>query len=243
MPANTWTPTALRSEARPWQGSGWRAVEAQHKVSTMALAHGSLRDQALLEDILEEAKPPLPKSAEGLHWLLSTPFRYAPLRGGSRFRSRGEPGVFYGAEDRKTACAEVGYWRWKFWVDSAGLRQESKSVQLTLFEFHAKTAHAVDLSQPPLSADHAIWTHPANYEATQQLATSAREAGIELIRYESARNPRGICLALMTAQTFRNVKRPWRNNQQTWTLHIQPPGLLTWQRELENESFSFEFGA
>ena len=241
MPANTWTPTALQSEARPWHGAGWRAVEAQHKVSTMALTHGNLADQAMLENILEQAKPALPKAAVGLHWLLSTPFRYSPLRGGSRFRTRGEPGVFYGAEDRKTACAEVGYWRWKFWMESAGLREKSKSVQLTLFEFHAKTAHALDLLQPPLSADRALWTHSSSYDATQQLAASARKAEIDMIRYESARNTGGVCLALMTPQVFRNVRRPWRSNQQTWTLHIQPPGLVTWQRELENESFSFEF--
>ena len=126
-------------------------------------------------------------------------------------------------------------------MESAGLREKSKSVQLTLFEFHAKTAHALDLLQPPLSADRALWTHSSSYDATQQLATSARKAEIDMIRYESARNTGGVCLALMTPQVFRNVRRPWRSNQQTWTLHIQPPGLITWQRELENESFSFEF--
>ncbi len=241
MPANTWTPTALSSEARPWKGSGWRAVEAQHKISTMTLTHGNLNDQTVLESILEEAKPLLPEEAKGLHWLLATPFRYFPLPGGSRFRKRADPGVFYGAEDRQTACAEVGFWRWKFWMDSEGLQYQAKTVQLTLFEFHAATELAIDLSVTPLSADRELWAHPESYGATQALGLDARTAGIELIRYESVRNPGGRCLAIMTPQMFKNTKDPYRNNQQSWTLHIQPPNLITWQRELNSESFSFEF--
>ena len=79
MSADTWTPTALASEFVAWQGSGWRAVEAQHKIATMGLVHGDVSAQALLEDILDETKPRLPPEVEGLHWLLATPFRYWPL--------------------------------------------------------------------------------------------------------------------------------------------------------------------
>ena len=66
MPANTSMPTALPSEARTWTGSGWRAVEAQHRNATLGLVHGHLGNQALLEDIIEEIKPVLPAEAEGL---------------------------------------------------------------------------------------------------------------------------------------------------------------------------------
>ena len=93
MPANTSMPTALPSEARTWTGSGWRAVEAQHRNATLGLVHGHLSNQALLEDIVEEVKPVLPAEATGLHFLLSTPFRYrAPPPSGSRFRGRLDPG-------------------------------------------------------------------------------------------------------------------------------------------------------
>lgn len=91
MSANTWTPTALASEKRAWAGRGWRAVEAQHQIATMALVQGRLADQALLEEMLDAAKPPAPKATAGLHWLLSTPFRYPPPAGGSRFRRRASP--------------------------------------------------------------------------------------------------------------------------------------------------------
>ncbi|QXP82704.1 RES family NAD+ phosphorylase [Methylococcus sp. Mc7] len=241
MPANTWTPIALASESFHWQGTGWRAVEAQHRVATMHLAAGRLDDQSLLEDILDEAKLRLPAAAEGLHWLLATPFRYWPLPGGSRFRRRTDPGVFYGAEERKTACAECGYWRLRFWLDSAGLSGRSATVELTLFEFAAAADKAIDLSRPPLSSDRDAWTHPSEYAGTQALAEKAREAGIETIRYESVRDPGGFCLALLTPEVFKSAPEPFRNNQQTWNLLIQPPGRIVWQRQLERESWVFEF--
>lgn len=240
MPVTIWTHTALQSEANAWTGSGWRAVEVQHKNATLSLAHGNLGDQTTLESILDEVKPILPKEAEGLHWLLFTPFRYPTKKGGSRFRAEGEPGVFYGTEDCKTACAEVGYWRWKFWMDSDGLRGHSKTLQLTLFEFHAQTERGIDLSASPLSSNREAWMNPSDYSHTQGLAVQARLADIELIRYESVRNKGGICLAILSPNMLRGVGA-YRNNQQTWSLHIEPPSKITWQRELSGDGFSFEF--
>ena len=239
MPANTWTPTALASEARRWRGSGWRAVEAQHRVATMNLVGGEPSDQALLEDILDVAKPPLPKAARRLHWLLATPFRYRPLADGSRFRRRGDPGVFYGAEARATACAEAGYWRLRFWRDSAGLATRSATVEMSLFEFHAEAARLLDLTQAPLLNDAARWTDPQDYGATQTLAVAAREAQIEAIRYASVRHVGGHCLALLTPAVFANDA--FRHVQQTWTLRLQPPQRIVWQRHLERETFDFRF--
>ncbi len=241
MPVNTWTPTALASEARPWRGSGWRAVEAQHKIATMSLVHGSLADQALLEDILEAAKPPIPTAAIGLHWLLFTPFRYYPSTHGSRFRGKHDAGVFYGAEDRQTACAESGYWRLTMWMDSVGLANQQKSIPLTLFEFYANTKQAIDLTQPPLLQDQAIWAHPTDYSPTQQLAEHARQANIEVIRYQSVRHPAGHCLAILNPNPFKNEPEPFRNIQESWTLFIKPPHLIVWQREMTEEYFEFWF--
>ena len=53
----------------------WRVVEAQHKVSTRKLVD-TLDEQSILEDIVDEVKPPMPTGGafDGLHYLLSTPF-------------------------------------------------------------------------------------------------------------------------------------------------------------------------
>ncbi len=241
MPAITWTPTALASECRAWQGAGWRAVEAQHRVASMLLAGGRLDDQALLESILDEAKPPVPDDLRGLHWLLSTPFRYRPVGMGSRFRLPHEPGVLYGATERPTACAEAGYWRLRFWRDSTGLADRTASVDMTLFEFHGASSRLLDLSEPPLSRDRSQWIDPDHYGATQALAGVARRAAVELLRYESARYPAGHCLAVLSPAVFRAVPEPFRHEQQSWHLVLAPPATVVWQRHLDGESFSFEF--
>lgn len=243
MPASTSIPTALPSEARTWTGSGWRAVEAQYRNATLGLVNGHLSDQALLEDIIEEVKPPLPAEATGLHFLLSTPFRYrAPPPSGSRFRARLDPGVFYGAEDVRTACIELGYWRLKFWMDSEGLAATTTTISLTLFEFHGSTQAMVDLTKPPLVARRADWIDPDDYSQTQTLAAGLRQAGVEMIRSESARNgPDGRCLAILTPLVFKAIPSPFRHHQQSWNLFIQPPNLGVWQRSLNNDSFEFRY--
>ena len=238
MSATTWTPTALASESRPWAGSGWRAVEAQHQVASMRLVRGNLAGQAVLEQILDQAKPPLPKATAGLHWLLATPFRYPPLKYGSRFRRPFDPGVFYAGEDRRTACAEAGYWRLRFWLDSDGLHERTAEISLTLFQCHGKTEQSLDLTRPPLDEGHATWRHPADYSATQALAETARAAEIELLRYASARLDDGVCLAILSPAVFRGL-RAFRGRQQGWTLVILPPNKVVWQRNLGDESWEF----
>jgi len=202
-------------------------------------ARGKLDDQRLLEDILDAAKPPAASAAGDLHWLLATPFRYRPPVGGSRFRGRFDPGVFYGAQDRPTACAEAGYWRLRFFRDSAGLASASATVQLTLFEFHAATERALDLNGAAFADARAALAHPVDYTASQTLAGQAREAGIELIRYGSARLADGVCLALLTPGPFRQVQQPYRDQHQTWQLTLLPPARTVWERELHAERWEF----
>ena len=81
-------------------------VEAQHRISTRKLVDSD-REQAVLEQLLESAKPPVPPASNLLHYLLFTPFRYPPLPNGSRFGTRWDRGIWYGAETLATAFAEV----------------------------------------------------------------------------------------------------------------------------------------
>ena len=101
MSSITWTPRAVASEAAACRLEPWRAVEAQHVASTRRLVDSN-DEQAVLETLLEESKP---RSFAPLDYLLATPFRYPPGLRGSRFRSAADPGVFYGAEEQRTACA------------------------------------------------------------------------------------------------------------------------------------------
>lgn len=90
-------------------------VESQEQIATLSLVD-DLAEQNLLEGLLERSKPSLPAGCKGLHDLLSTPFRYPPLRHGSRFGSRAEPGLLYGARRLPTVLAEAAYYRFVFWI-------------------------------------------------------------------------------------------------------------------------------
>jgi hypothetical protein len=219
---NTLTPAALGSEARPWAGVLWRMVEAQHTASTMKIVDNAA-EQDLLETLLEASKPAQAAGAPALDYLLATPFRYYPTRGGSRFRATSDPGVFYGAESVRTAGAELGYWRWRFLKDALDL-DKLEPVAHSAFSVDVST-QLVDLRQPLLS-DHApLWLHPSDYSATQALARQARQAGLGGIQYQSVRDPQAAwCVALLTPQAFARPKP--RPGKQTWWLAVQQDGVI-----------------
>ena len=214
-----WTPDALSSEARPIEGRFWRLVEAQHQVSTMKLVD-TVDEQALLESLLEETKPALPPEALGLDYLLATPFRYGAIYPhGSRFRRAGRtPGVFYAAKSVSTAVAEMAFYRLLFFAESPRTPLPANAADYTAFAAEVGTAAGLDLSEPPLLSDDALWTHPTDYGACQALAEAARSAGIEAILYRSIRDPAGgMNIALLTAKGFRRREPVER---QSWRIHL-----------------------
>ncbi|TNJ40420.1 RES domain-containing protein [Chlorobaculum thiosulfatiphilum] len=226
-----WTPAEVSSEARFERREAWRVVEAQHVVSTMKLVD-SLSEQALLEEVVEERKPPMPADAEGLHYLLFTPFRYSPLPGGSRFRGDADPGVWYGAERMATAAAEMSYWRLRFMRDAGFERlpptpYSAFSVQVA--------GEMVDLRRPPFDRDAKFWMHPGDYSATQAFARVAREAPLAAVIWQSVRDPEPhCCIAILMPIAFQS-KTP--ENLQTWTLTMLPKEAA-WHSQGES-AFSF----
>lgn len=232
-----WTPAALRSELRPWAGCCWRLVEAQHRVSTMALAD-TLEDQALLEGILEETKPPIPPDCRSLHYLLYTPFRYdAPYPTGSRFRRAGRtPGVFYAAETPETAVAEVGYYRLRFYAESPATPMPRSPAVFTAFAAALDSAWTLDLTAPPLNRDQEAWMSRTDYTACQALAEAARAVGVECLRARSVRDPgAGGTVAVLACRAF---AQPHPVDTQTWHLRFTPHGLQA-VREYPSQSLEF----
>lgn len=235
----TWTTPAVASEARPAAGELWRAVEAQHVASTMALVD-SVAEQAVLERLVEASKPPVPREVARLHlhWLLFTPFRYAPPPGGSRFRGPTDPGVFYGADHARTACAEVGYWRWRHLRDSPAIAAMPPRPQ-TVFRVPV-SGSAIDLREPPFDRDRKRWTHRSDYTDCQAVARAAREAKVQWLRYESVRDSRrGGCGAILDAAAFAS-RTP--TEQQGWILTVTQ-ARVTWQRSDPLDPGVFEFSA
>jgi len=206
-----WLKDAVRASAQLWRG-----VEAQHNISTMRLVD-SAKEQLVLEQLLEASKPAVPVQARGMHYLLATPFRY--LSGWpSRFRQPNEPGVWYGAEHVHTVCAELGYWRWRFLMDSDGLRETSVLPTFTLFQAQVQGVH-IDLSQLPWSDHERLWMHPSDYGECHRLALKARQANVQWLRYRSARDQAHRHCAAVFDPAALSLRKP--TAQQTWAAKIQ----------------------
>jgi hypothetical protein len=233
-----WTHTALGSEISPAVGEAWRVVEHQYTVSTRKVVD-TQDEQFVLEDILEASKPKYPAGTEHLHYLLKTPFRYfPPSPWGSRFRRAMDGrGVFYCAPEKRTALAECAYWRRRFLEASVGTPLPRNPELLTVFSVGYASERHLDLTRPPLNEYRALWTQSDDYDATQALAEEARKAAIEIIRYESVRDPEhGDSLALLTPAAF---ARPVPLTEQAWHLYLGA-GESNFRRSGDGELVTFK---
>jgi RES domain len=206
------TPHAVGSEASRATRRLWRAVEAQHIASTLRLV-ANIEEQLVLERVLEKSKPAVPSDAADLHYLL-------------------DPGVWYGAEKERTACAELGFWRWRFLMDTTGLDSLGPSPQ-TVFRAGIE-ARMVDLTEAPFKRSRAQWTEPRDYTASQHFAQIARQANVDAIRYESVRDPRHAGAVAVLRPCFK-PRQPLE--QRIWLLTVRREAAI-WQREAQSYEFT-----
>ena len=237
MSSNIWTPDALSSSARAMEGRCWRAVEAQHYVSTAKLTDTNAEQQRL-EDLIEASKPTVPEDCRRLNFVLSTPFRYGSVYPyGSRFRRAGLTlGVFYAAELPTTAVAELAFYRLLFFAESPDTPWPANPGEYTAFAAEYKTSRAIDLQSEPFQQHRAMWTHPTDYSNCQALADAARAQQIEVIKYESARAVDASNFALLYCRVF---AKPEEVARQTWRIHLSSFGARTF---CEWPKISFDFG-
>ncbi len=180
-----------------------RLVESQEQVASNQIVN-DLEEQALLEQMLERAKPPAVYAELSLHYLLYTPFRYPPLPHGSRFGSRLEPSLFYASLQPATVFAESAYYRFLFWSGMAEPPPGGKlNTQHLLFSIGVKTQRGLQLQCEPFVRYSAYLTAKAHYTATQTLGGNLRRHGVEAFEYQSARDTAGgINMALFTPEVF-----------------------------------------
>lgn len=231
-------PAAPSFRPRALSGRGWRIVEAQHRISTLKLVD-TVGEQETLERLIEASKPALPPECRHLDYLLAAPFRYgAPYPQGSRFRRAGlTPGVFYASEQVATAVAETVFWRLLFFAESSATPWPDNAMEHTGFAVAYASARAIDLTAGVLAKRRAEWVQTGDYGACQTLAEQARAAGIDLIRYESARDPAGDCnLAILSCRVF---ARPAPVERQSWRIRLGPSGA---QALCEFPRRTLEFG-
>ena len=209
----------------PLTGELLRIVESQEQIATLSLVD-NLAEQSLLEDLLEHTKPPPPTGAERLHYLLSTPFRYPPLRHGSRFGRRLEPSLFYGSRRLHTLLAEAAYYRFVFWTAMAEPPPSGRlRTQHSVFRARFHGLSGVRLQAPPCAEHATALRHPTDYGPTQRLGSALRQAGIDSFEFPSARaRDAGLNVALFHPRTL--VSR-------------RPLGLTRWLCETRAEQVTF----
>jgi hypothetical protein len=178
-----------------------------------------------LEQMLEDTKPATPVASNGLHYLLKTPFRYPPLKWGSRFGAVHEPGIFYAGGSVTATLTESAYYRLVFWYSMAAppVKPVLRSAH-TLFSATYHTRLGVCLQQPPFSQYQSELTNKADYRLTQQLGSAMREAAVELFEYRSARAQQPeLCVGLFSPAAF-TAKQPDQTSQ--WLCELNAEQVL-----------------
>jgi hypothetical protein len=191
MSLDIWMRCEGPSRVGPLTTTAWRVVEAQHKISTRRLVD-TQEEQTILEEIVDEVKPPLPSGDEfkGLHFLLFTPFRHPPLLRGTRFGSSSERSIFYSAEEVETSLAEKSYYQLLF---LQGTKADLKNMvcDWSAFTVDISTGQSVDLTSDHFAEFRSELRSPTSYEATQKLGTAMRSAGVVAFKFGSSRCPKG----------------------------------------------------
>ena len=174
----------------PLDGTVLRLVQ-QQGIDSLAPLVDDLDQLACLETLVEASKPPAPESQQPhtpRHLLLVTPFRYPPLRHGSRFGSRQERGIFYGSRCRQGALVEGAYYGLLFWEGMAEKPAEPIRRRQTLFSVLIGSERGRGLQELTDPAVQECLRHPSHYGPTQHLGRWMREGGVEAFEYLSARS-------------------------------------------------------
>lgn len=210
---------------------GYRVVENQGFSATLSLVDD--RDEhELLERLIEESKPAKPEDCSIDDYLLFTPFRYPPLREGTRFGRVTQRSPFYGAEHLEAALAEKSYRI--FWFDSdTEANFPPRSINYTSFMFHAHTKHCLDLLVPPFEEHYAAIHDKDSHTESQKLGDAMREEGAEACLFHSVRCVNAVNIALFTPQVFTKKSTHKRH----WLCHISNDNVRFLQDRKVHYSF------
>lgn len=137
------------------------------------------------------------------------------------------------------AMTELAFYRLLFFREAPGMTLPALPVEHSVFAVACATDRAFDLTEPPLDADAALWTHPTDYAACHGLADRAREFSGAVIRYQSVRDPDGRCVAVLTPAAF---AQPQPIRRETWRLFVRPAKVQAW-REFPPARLEFDIAA
>ncbi len=183
-------------------------VENQEEIATTLITANSY-EQSILEDLLEQSKPVQADELSQRHYLIKTPFRYPPLRHGSRFGAPWEHSLFYGATKKQTVLAEVAFYRFLFLADvenANALTKHNLQSNHSVFYISAHSEKSIQLTHPPFSDYKKEISAPDSFVISQQLGKDMRAAGVELFSFYSARLPDAINGAAFVHSAIKSVQ-------------------------------------
>lgn len=230
---------ALEKYTSPASINVIRIVESQEKAATMALT-SSLEEQAQLEDIIETCKPAISaiNNDPTRHYLLTTPFRYPPLKHGSRFGSRVEPSIFYASYNMHTALSESAFYAFYFMSRSLVPYTKSFIVSKTSFVTRVSANQHVDLTKIDDRAIQTKLTAKTDYQYTQTTGSHMRKSGADAFSYYSARCDNGKNMGIFHVNALSRAPK----SICSWEVKQTPTQLsyLCSSAEYENASFNIQ---
>lgn len=197
----------------------------------------TLEEQTILEELLDDTKPPVPAACQHLHYLQFTPFRYA-ARHATRFRPQGDrAGVYYASETIETAATEVAFYRLLFYLESPQTPQPETPFEMTAFAVDLETTKCVDIQSVFSPDEQARFSDPVDYTACHALAAEVRAQEGQVIRFGSVRAPGSTNLAVLDCAAFYDAKP---RDFQGWWFRFTNTGLFA-KRRFGDGSLQFEF--
>jgi hypothetical protein len=182
----------------------FRIVETQEYAATTELVD-DLDEQALLEQLLDDVKPPYKPETEHLHYLISTPFRYPPLKYGSRFGRRDMPSYFYASETINTALSECAFYRLKFMHDMSVAYEHNVNSEHQSFSVKVATQALADLTGIDNQHICQALTSKTDYRFSQSVGKHlTQNLNTEVIRCYSARAEQGVNLVIAKPQVIKS---------------------------------------
>ena len=179
----------------------YRIVESDLEVATLSITN-SLAEQSRLEELLEEIKPMSHVSKK--HYLLTTPFRYPPLKYGSRYGTANMKSFFYGSKEPITCLYECAYYRFLFLNDIETQFEEPIQTNHLLFSCSVSTEQSLELTHDRFQCIRKMITHPSDYSFTQKIGSWAVENNFEVIKFPSARYKTGINYAIASINNIKS---------------------------------------
>ncbi|MFK7816932.1 MAG: RES family NAD+ phosphorylase [Gammaproteobacteria bacterium] len=182
----------------------FRVAESQQKIATNTLVD-TLEEQQILEEMLDQVKPRIPQGCESFDYLIYTPFRYPPLKHGSRFGKKIHPSIFYGSKTINAAFAELAYYRFIYYDGMiTSPRKQQKVTQHTSFSVNVRTSRGVELNKPPFNKYKRKLSDPAAYSDSQKIGEEMREKEVEVFTYFSARATNEVNVGIFDCKAIQN---------------------------------------